>query len=50
LGFDRRECKRWARHESTRRLWKDDDVRHAIKYVVDEQSEPMALFVAVEHF
>ncbi len=40
--------KRWARHGSTRWLWMDDDVRQAIQYVVEEQGEPMALFVAEE--
>jgi hypothetical protein len=38
--------RRWARHGSTRWLWKDQDVRDALKYVIDEQGEPMALFVA----
>lgn len=42
-GPDRR---RWARHGSTRWLWKDEDVREALRYVVEEQGEPMALFVA----
>jgi REP element-mobilizing transposase RayT len=37
--------KRWARHGSTRWLWKDSDVREAIRYVMDEQGGPMALFV-----
>lgn len=40
--------KRWARHGSTRWLWNDQDVREAIRYVVEEQGEPMALFVAEE--
>lgn len=40
--------KRWARHGSTRWLWKDEDVRQAIRYVVEEQGEPMAVFVAEE--
>ena len=40
--------KRWARHGSTRWLWKDEDVRHALRYVIDEPGEPMALFVAAE--
>ena len=35
--------KRWARHGSTRWLFKDAEVRAAIKYVVDEQGEPMAV-------
>ena len=38
--------KRWARHGSTRWLWKDSDVQQAIQYVADEQGEPLALFVA----
>ena len=50
LGFDRPDRKRWARHGSTRWLWKDDNVRHALQYVAGEQGEPMALFVAVEKF
>lgn len=37
--------KRWARHGSTRWLWKDQDVRDAIRYVVEEQGEPMAVFL-----
>ena len=44
-GTDR---KRWARHGSTRWLWKDEDLRQALKYVIDEQGEPMAVFVAEE--
>jgi hypothetical protein len=35
---------RWARHGSTRWLWKDEDVRQALRYVIEEQGEPMALF------
>jgi len=38
--------KRWAHHGSTRRLWMDADVRQALRYVVEEQGEPMAVFVA----
>ncbi|MBS1829263.1 MAG: transposase [Acidobacteria bacterium] len=37
--------RRWARHGSTRWLWRDQDVRDAIRYVVDEQGEPMAVFL-----
>ena len=48
LTSDGPERKRWARHGSTRWLWKDEDVRHALQYVIDEQGEPMALFVAEE--
>ncbi|MGO4879354.1 MAG: transposase [Bryobacteraceae bacterium] len=40
-GDDRR---RWARHRSTRWLWKDQEVSDAIRYVVEEQGEPMAVF------
>jgi REP element-mobilizing transposase RayT len=36
---------RWARHGSTRWLWKDQDVRDAIRYVVEDQGEPMAVFL-----
>jgi REP element-mobilizing transposase RayT len=37
--------KRWAHHGSTRWLWKDQEVLDAIRYVIDEQGEAMALFV-----
>ena len=37
--------KRGARHGSTRWWWKDQDVRDAIRYVVQEQGEPMAVFL-----
>lgn len=37
--------RRWARHGSTRWLWKDQDVRQAIRYVVEQQGEPMAVFL-----
>src|SRR4029079_12481760 len=40
--------KRWARHGSTGWLWEDEDVRHALQYVIDEQGEPMAVFIADE--
>ncbi|HEY3443978.1 MAG TPA: transposase [Paludibaculum sp.] len=45
LGHDCSDRKRWARHGSTRWLWKDEDVQDAIRYVVEEQGEPMAVFV-----
>lgn len=38
--------KRWARHGSTRWLWKDEHLQEAIHYVTEEQGEAMALFVA----
>jgi REP element-mobilizing transposase RayT len=43
---DGRDRKRWARHGSTRWLWNRDDVGAAVRYVVEEQGEPMAVFVA----
>ncbi len=41
-----KERKRWTRHGSTRWLWKDQDVREAIRYVIDEQGDPMGFFIA----
>ena len=46
LGREGSDRKRWARHGSTRWLWKDRDVQEAIRHVVEEQGEPMAVFVA----
>lgn len=43
---DKERRTRWARHGSTRWLWTDQDVRDAIRYVVEEQGEAMAMFVA----
>ena len=40
------DSRRWARHGSTRWLWKDQDVREAVRYVVERQGEPMAVYVA----
>jgi REP element-mobilizing transposase RayT len=48
LGFDDPARKRWARHGSTRWLWQPDNVSAAIRYVVDEQGEAMAVFEATE--
>jgi hypothetical protein len=47
-GADQPARKRWARHGSTRWLWKPEDVSAAIRYVLEEQGEPMAVFRAVE--
>ena len=44
LGFDDPDRKRWARHGSTRRLWNQADVKNAIRYVLEGQGEPMAIF------
>ena len=46
LGRDGPIRTRWARHGSTRWLWKRQDLQEAIHYVVHEQGEPMTLFVA----
>ena len=46
LGRDGPGRKRWARHGSTRWLRADDDVRAAVKYVVEEQGEPLSVFSA----
>lgn len=46
LNRDGADRKRWARHGSRRWLWKDDDLQQALQYVVEEQGEPMALFIA----
>jgi REP element-mobilizing transposase RayT len=48
LGMDEPDRRRWARHGSTRWLWKDEDVREAIRYVVEEQGEPMAVYLSEE--
>ena len=38
--------KRWARHGSTRWLWNRESVSAAIRYVVQGQGDPMAVFEA----
>jgi REP element-mobilizing transposase RayT len=48
LGMDERARKRWTRHGSTRWLWKREDVSAAIRYVLEEQGDPMAAFKAAE--
>jgi REP element-mobilizing transposase RayT len=45
LGSDEPDRKRWARHGSTRWLWKDEDVQEAIRYVVSGQGEPMEVYL-----
>jgi REP element-mobilizing transposase RayT len=47
-SLDDPKRKRWARHGSTRWLWKSENVSAAIRYVVDEQGERMAVFEAAE--
>jgi REP element-mobilizing transposase RayT len=45
LGADQPNRKRWARHGSTRWLWKDEDVQEAIRYVISGQGEPMEVYL-----
>jgi REP element-mobilizing transposase RayT len=47
LGLDDPAPKRWTRHGSTRWLWKVQNVSAAIRYVVDQQGDPMAVFEAI---
>ena len=46
LELDEPARKRWARHSSTRWLWNPRSISAAIRYVVDEQGDPMAVFEA----
>jgi hypothetical protein len=46
MGLDPPARKRWARHGSTRWLSKAENVSAAVRYVVDEQGEPMSVFEA----
>ena len=48
MGLDGTDRKRWARHGSTRWLWKPQHVSAAIEYVVDEQGDLMAVFESHE--
>jgi hypothetical protein len=45
LLADSPDRKRWARHGSTRFLWNPANVDAAMRYVIEEKGEPMALFV-----
>ncbi len=45
-GLDQLERRRWARHGSTRYLWKQEDLEGAIRYVLHEQGAPMATYTA----
>jgi REP element-mobilizing transposase RayT len=47
-GLDESGRKRWARHASTRWLWKPENVAAAIRYVVDMHGEGMAVFERLE--
>jgi REP element-mobilizing transposase RayT len=41
--LDSSDRRRWARHGSTRYLWKEEAVEAAVHYVLHEQGEPMAV-------
>lgn len=43
-GFGNSQRKRWTRHGSTRYLWKREQVIAAIRYVVEEQGLPLAVY------
>lgn len=43
-NLDGDRVNRWARHGSTRYLWKEAEVEAAIQYVVNEQGLPMSVF------
>ncbi|MGJ5817868.1 transposase [Paludibaculum fermentans] len=44
LDLDEPDRKRWARHGSTRWLWKPEEVAAAIQYVAEEQGAPMSVY------
>jgi REP element-mobilizing transposase RayT len=44
LGLDSPTRKRWARHGSTRYLNGDKNISAAIRYIVDDQGDPMSVF------
>ena len=50
LGLDDSARKRWARHGSTRWLWEPKNVSAAIRYVVEQQGDAMAVFEAMEPY
>jgi hypothetical protein len=48
VGLDEPNLKRWARHGSTRWLWKPQHVSAAMLYVVAEQGDAMSAFESHE--
>ncbi len=48
MGLDEPNRKRWARHGSTRWLWKPQHVSAAIQYVIAEQGDAMSVFESHE--
>jgi hypothetical protein len=49
MNLDKPNRKRWARHGSTRWLWKSQHVSAAIEYVIAEQGDAMSAFESQEH-
>jgi hypothetical protein len=47
-GFDVDRRKRWARFGSVQLLTDDSAVRRAVRYVAEEQGEPMAVYIHPE--
>jgi hypothetical protein len=45
LRIDSPNRKRWARHGSTRYLYTPDSADRAVRYVISEQGDPIALYV-----
>ncbi|HEY3456651.1 MAG TPA: transposase [Bryobacteraceae bacterium] len=45
-GLDGPDRRRWARHGSTRHLYTKDAITAAVRYVVCEQGEPLAVYCA----
>jgi len=45
-GFDRDRRHRWTEGGSTRFLWRAEKVPEAVRYVVDQQGEPMEVYEA----
>jgi REP element-mobilizing transposase RayT len=48
MNVDRPNRKRWARHGSTRWLWKPQHISAAMQYVVAEQGDAMSVFESHE--
>ena len=48
MRLDKSNRKRWARHGSTRWLWEPAHVSAAVRYVVAEQGDAMAVFESHE--
>lgn len=48
MGLDGQGRKRWARHGSTRWLWKPEHISAVIQYAVAEQGDAMSAFESEE--